>query len=311
MENLNGYKVKNGTLMKDNASKADLRNDWELVIPDGVEKISQMVFWGNKRLERVVIPGSIKELKTGYFEYCTNLREVKLEEGIQKISFLAFKNCPNLQIINIPASVTEINLNAFGTEIWNLDIETVPGSYGEKFVDEMLKTKSDNERTITKPEAVILGIEGILRGKFEESKEHLFSGEQYVGIEIRISEGTYLERTFRVEIEDERECCEIWGTMLSEDDLTPYIGSVLHRIDVCNTNLKSSTYHDFCEQKEQIDYIQQIKNRHGICYRNIQFINFYTSKGMFQLTVYNCHNGYYGHDVTIKYENDVLYKKKI
>ena len=29
------------------------------------------------------------------------------------------------------------------------------------------------------------------------------------------------------------------------------------------------------------------------------FVNFETSSGTFQLTCYNSHNGYYGHDVTV------------
>jgi hypothetical protein len=31
-----------------------------------------------------------------------------------------------------------------------------------------------------------------------------------------------------------------------------------------------------------------------------QFVDFETSKGVFQLTVYNRHNGYYGHDILIE-----------
>ena len=44
---------------------------------------------------------------------------------------------------------------------------------------------------------------------------------------------------------------------------------------------------------------------------NVQFVNFKTNRGTFQFTVYNCHNGYYGHDITVTYNGEELYKGNI
>ena len=61
-------------------------------------------------------------------------------------------------------------------------------------------------------------------------------------------------------------------------------------------------------QNEYLDYIFS-KESSSAQYCNVQFINFETDKGIFQLTVYNCDNGYYGHDVVVKCDSVLKYKK--
>ena len=46
---------------------------------------------------------------------------------------------------------------------------------------------------------------------------------------------------------------------------------------------------------------------HDFC--DIQFINFETDRGVFQLTVYNTHNGYYGHDIFIQVDDKIVFQK--
>ena len=38
----------------------------------------------------------------------------------------------------------------------------------------------------------------------------------------------------------------------------------------------------------------------------IQFVTFKTNKSVFQLAVYNCHNGYYGHGIIVAKDEEIL-----
>lgn len=38
----------------------------------------------------------------------------------------------------------------------------------------------------------------------------------------------------------------------------------------------------------------------------IQFVDFVTSRGTFQLAVYNSHNGYYGHGIIVAKDDEIL-----
>ena len=40
--------------------------------------------------------------------------------------------------------------------------------------------------------------------------------------------------------------------------------------------------------------------------REIQFVDFKTNLGTFQLAVYNSHNGYYGHGILVAKDNEIL-----
>lgn len=125
----------------------------------------------------------------------------------------------------------------------------------------------------------------------------VFPGDQYVGIRIELEtdcddpddyyDTLSMDDEITIQISNEQDCCEVWGAMLSEDDLSPYIGSKLLEIYFTDTSLNT-------------EHLQLISN-YKTCYdyHNVQFINIRTDKGTFQFTVYNCHNGYYGHDVTV------------
>jgi len=72
-----------------------------------------MVFYNCTSLERVVIPGSIPEIKSATFAECSSLYDVTLGEGIESILGYAFYNCIALTQITIPSSVTYIDEAAF------------------------------------------------------------------------------------------------------------------------------------------------------------------------------------------------------
>ena len=83
-------------------------------------------------------------------------------------------------------------------------------------------------------------------------------------------------------IHNGRNCCEVWGYFSSPDDPSDFIGAELRDVKVVDDAL------------DVLDIPPDV----GV-YGNIQFVTFETSRGDFQLAVYNEHNGYYGHQVKI------------
>ena len=47
----------------------------DVIIPDGIEKIGNYLFWGSD-VESVTIPESVKEIGEGTFYECTKLKKV-------------------------------------------------------------------------------------------------------------------------------------------------------------------------------------------------------------------------------------------
>lgn len=103
---------------------------------------------------------------------------------------------------------------------------------------------------------------------------------------------------YTAEIDTSRNCCEVYGGyIICEDDISAFIGASLLRISLTDTELNS--------------HIVKKINAIPRDFHNIQFINFETSKGVLQFVVYNCHNGYYGHDITIRKDGMVIYLENI
>lgn len=103
---------------------------------------------------------------------------------------------------------------------------------------------------------------------------------------------------YTAEIDTSRNCCEVYGGyIICEDDISSFIGASLLRISLTDTELNSHVV-------KKINAIPRD-------FHNIQFINFETSKGVLQFVVYNCHNGYYGHDITIRKDGTVIYLENI
>lgn len=97
--------------------------------------------------------------------------------------------------------------------------------------------------------------------------------------------------TFHVLIDNGQSCCESWGYFASEDDLNPFIGSELLEIELTDTVLSK-------QKLEESDYYDGDGG--------IQFVDFKTSAGTFQLAVYNGHNGYYGHGIIVARDSEII-----
>lgn len=101
-------------------------------------------------------------------------------------------------------------------------------------------------------------------------------GQTFNEININFKDGSRLKIYF----DTDQQCCEEFGYMFSHD-LT-----VLK--DYIETDLE---YVEFIDGEDLVA---------GTDSRTV-FINFVTSKGKFDLTIYNEHNGYYGHYVSMEY----------
>lgn len=82
-------------------------------------------------------------------------------------------------------------------------------------------------------------------------------------------------------------CCEISGTLMSEDDLSRFVGSQLTSITRVDEQLKS------------YPALEELPNNDDRGTATV-FVNLDTSVGLLQFVAYNNHNGYYGHPVTVR-----------
>lgn len=94
---------------------------------------------------------------------------------------------------------------------------------------------------------------------------------------------------YHVLIENGQSCCEDWGYLSSEDNLEQYVGSELLEVALTNIELNTKILDEIRPDEDQV-----------------QFVNFYTDKGLFQLVVYNAHNGYYGHSIVITKDAEII-----
>lgn len=171
-------------------------------------------------------------------------------------------------------------------------------------------TLLENMKGMRVSKRTIVKLQGIFDDSICWSADKGFSvcrGEQYDGLRIVLSRhfenvkddkgADYIdEEEYIFRISSDANCCEEWGSFVSEDDLQRFEGCELYDIYFTDTSLNT----------EQLRYIASLKD--SLDYHNIQFINFKTSKGVFQFTVYNCHNGYYGHDITVTQVQNFKYR---
>jgi len=111
---------------------------------------------------------------------------------------------------------------------------------------------------------------------------------RYDGFFIKTDTDNYM-----VLINNDQSCCENWGYFSTEDDFDSFIGAELLSVRLTDTALK----------KEKVENAARYLDCGGI-----QFVDFETSEGVFQLVVYNSHNGYYGHKIMVVKNNEILLK---
>ena len=85
----------------------------DLVIPEGIEKISNYLFYNLDHIKSVTIPNSVTSIGSSAFSDCDGLTSVTIGDSVTSIENSAFSYCNGLTSIEIPNSVTSIGSSAF------------------------------------------------------------------------------------------------------------------------------------------------------------------------------------------------------
>ena len=110
------------------------------------------------------------------------------------------------------------------------------------------------------------------------------------------------EQIIKIGIDSAGQCCEYSGYFCSEDNIEDFIGSEIKHIYLTDESLNSEKFPEYI--KDKMSNIEYRYNTVAI------FVNIFTSSGTLQFTVYNDHNGHYGHKIIIISE-DLVYKTKL
>jgi len=91
-----------------------------------ITSIEWQVFANNKYVEKLTVPGTIKDLGVRSFENCPNLKEVYFEDGNEVVADGMFDGCSQLSKVRLAETTTRIDAYAFfGTA---LETITIPKS---------------------------------------------------------------------------------------------------------------------------------------------------------------------------------------
>jgi hypothetical protein len=94
---------------------------------------------------------------------------------------------------------------------------------------------------------------------------------------------TTSDQTIKIGIESGQSCCETFGYLTMNDEISDFIDEELLSISVVDTALN----------RKVIDLVSDFDEGDAM------FVNLETSNGLLQLAVYNSHNGYYGHETVV------------
>jgi len=117
----------------------------------------------------------------------------------------------------------------------------------------------------------------------------------YDGYKVTTDQHTYL-----VLIDNGQSCCESWGYMSSDDDLARFIGANLLAAEATDTALNKKRL------VEEVGGGWRTPEEPDFDGGGVQFVDFKTDRGTFQLAVYNAHNGYYGHGILFARDNEIV-----
>lgn len=90
------------------------------------------------------------------------------------------------------------------------------------------------------------------------------------------------KQVIRMGISNHSDCCEVWGYLISEDNLDNFIGANLIGLSITDTALNTIVF----EKDLGPDDMEA---------GGMMFVNVNTDRGLLQFVAYNAHNGYYGH----------------
>jgi len=104
-------------------------------VPESIEIIESYAFFDHRELSSILLPRSLKEIRTAafvgaslreidlpepfshiaysVFAHCSLLESIRIPEGVQRLWPGVFRNCSNLSSVELPSTLTTIDHNAF------------------------------------------------------------------------------------------------------------------------------------------------------------------------------------------------------
>ena len=87
-----------------------------LIVPDTlggypVKKIGNRAFYGNTKIQSVILPDSIDTIESDAFSGCTNLGSIQLPNSLTALGCNAFRNCSSLTYIKLPKTLKSVITN--------------------------------------------------------------------------------------------------------------------------------------------------------------------------------------------------------
>lgn len=85
----------------------------EIVLPENLTAIGDMLFFGNSNLASINLPAGITSIGNAAFYDCESITAFELPEGLVSIDEMAFLGCTGLVSVSIPESVMIVGMMAF------------------------------------------------------------------------------------------------------------------------------------------------------------------------------------------------------
>ena len=112
-----------GKFLIENKKLIEYTGNSEVVkIPKGVKVIDDIVFRGENKIRKIVMPNTVRTIGKEAFYSCERLTEIKFSKKLTKIGDYAFSNCARMKKYNLPKTVKSIGKCAFR---WNYSLKTV------------------------------------------------------------------------------------------------------------------------------------------------------------------------------------------
>ncbi len=89
------------------------RNVTEVIISEGVQRISGGTFYYCENIQSVTIPESVTFIGNEAFSYCMSLKCIDIPGNVETIAPNTFNYCPSMTSVRLPDTVTSIGESAF------------------------------------------------------------------------------------------------------------------------------------------------------------------------------------------------------
>jgi len=104
-----GVKIKRSKLIMKLSDDGNVlvkgENEDECILPDSINRIGELAFYGCSSLESIMIPCSVNKIGYAAFWECSSLESVTIPESVTKIAKWGFLNCFSLTTVTLYGEV--------------------------------------------------------------------------------------------------------------------------------------------------------------------------------------------------------------